>query len=163
MTNFIEVKEKVLIQKVVELASVTWKHHYIPIIGNQQVVYMLKNFQSSEAIEKQITDGRKYYLIEQEELAIGYLAFDINENHLFLSKLYILSFQQGKGLGKAAIEFLKLKLKECNLDKIALQVNKNNKNTITFYEKQSFKKVKPIVVDIGNGFVMDDYWMELIL
>jgi RimJ/RimL family protein N-acetyltransferase len=39
-------------------------------------------------------------------------------------------------------------------------VNKNNVNSIKVYEKLGFKKTGPVIQDIGNGFVMDDYKME---
>ena len=44
---------------------------------------------------------------------------------------------------------------------IFLNVNKYNKARF-FYEKLGFVVSKDEVIDIGNGYVMDDYVMELI-
>ena len=49
---------------------------------------------------------------------------------------------------------------ENNQKAIFLNVNKYN-NAIHFYMKQGFTKVKDEVIDIGNGYVMDDYVMEV--
>ena len=40
-----------------------------------------------------------------------------------------------------------------------LNVNKYN-NALHFYLKQGFFKIREEVIDIGNGYVMDDYVME---
>jgi ribosomal protein S18 acetylase RimI-like enzyme len=42
---------------------------------------------------------------------------------------------------------------------IYLNVNKYNSAKF-FYEKLGFTNVKEEVIDIGNGYVMDDYVME---
>ena len=41
-----------------------------------------------------------------------------------------------------------------------LNVNKHNENAIGFYRINGFSIVKEEVIDIGNGFVMDDYVFE---
>ena len=45
-------------------------------------------------------------------------------------------------------------------DSIELNVNKNNETT-GIYEKLGFKRIRSEVIDIGKGFVMDDYVYEL--
>ncbi len=58
-----------------------------------------------------------------------------------------------------AVDFLKQKVSESDDKRIILNVNKHN-NAKMFYESQGFKVYKEIIVDIGSGFVMDDYEME---
>ncbi|HJJ96454.1 MAG TPA: hypothetical protein O0X38_02255 [Methanocorpusculum sp.] len=54
-----------------ELATEIWTEHFPPIIGAAQTVYMIKTFQSAEAVRRQITeDGYQYYLL-QSGSAIG--------------------------------------------------------------------------------------------
>ena len=52
------------VARVVELADIVWREHYIPIIGRAQVDYMLEHFQSASAIEKQIAKGINYFSIQ---------------------------------------------------------------------------------------------------
>ena len=52
------------ITQVSKLAKNIWNEHYLPIIGNEQVLYMLEKFQSQDAIKQQIDRGSKYYIIK---------------------------------------------------------------------------------------------------
>lgn len=85
------------------------------------------------------------------------------EDALFLSKLYIHSGSRGRGYARQALNFLIQRCKKYGLTKIWLTVNRNNLNTIAAYKKMGFQIVREQVADIGNGFVMDDYIMELII
>ena len=63
--------------------------------------------------------------------------------------------------GKSMIDEVIIIAKSNNQKGIYLNVNKYNIAKF-FYEKVGFNIVKEEVIDIGNGFVMDDYVMELI-
>ena len=67
---------------------------------------------------------------------------------------------QGTGLGRHFFELVKEKVIENNQKAVFLNVNKYNK-ALFFYEKLGFTIVKDEVIDIGNGYVMDDYVMEV--
>jgi diamine N-acetyltransferase len=157
---FSKVTSKVQIKEIEQLAKITWNDHYVSLIGQQQVDYMLSTFQSEASIEKQIV-GEKYvyYLISYLEKNIGYFAIQQRADLLFLSKFYILKTFQGKGLGKSTMGFIKQQAKDFKCNRIGLQVNKENEYTIEFYQKSGFNIIEPILIDIGNGYVMDDYWM----
>lgn len=55
------------------------------------------------------------------------------------------------------IELCKLR----NLNKIWLTVNKRNFRSIDVYKHFGFETVREEYTDIGAGYVMDDYIMEL--
>ncbi|MDC6389570.1 GNAT family N-acetyltransferase [Maribacter sp. PR1] len=160
MTTILSVNKKLEIKVVANLAHTIWKEHYTPIIGEDQVVFMLNKFQSENAISAQIKEGFNYFLIAHQEAYVGYFAFCLQKDALFLSKFYVLRSERGKGYGKAALKFIEAKAKNLGSKKIKLTVNKNNSNSITAYEKMGFINVESIVQDIGNGFVMDDYVLE---
>ncbi|MDX1681466.1 MAG: hypothetical protein R3242_12145 [Akkermansiaceae bacterium] len=86
-------------ETVADLAERCWRPHYTPIIGEAQVDYMLAKFQSASAILEQLAEGRDYRILEAD-IPLGYLATDLKEDHLFLSKLYLLPEAQGKGAGR---------------------------------------------------------------
>ena len=157
---FIKVAAKQHIEAVETLAREIWTEHYIPIIGREQVDYMLSRFQSAQAIEEQIANGCLYFLIREAEEFIGYISIQPKEQELFLSKIYVRSSRRGKGYGRKAVRFAEELAKEKGLGKIVLTVNKNNILAIKAYEAIGFKKVEALVQDIGKGFVMDDYKME---
>ncbi len=157
---FIAVSTENQIQIVESLAGEIWTEHYIPIIGKEQVDYMLEKFQSKQAIAEQIRAGVLYFLIQEDDEFIGYMAVQPKGRELFLSKIYVKSAQRGKGYGKKAVQYAETLAKESGLCKVVLTVNKNNVNSIKAYEKIGFKNTGSIIQDIGNGFVMDDYKME---
>ena len=66
-----------------------------------------------------------------------------------------------QGIARDVIEHLRSIAADNNLHKITLTVNKYNISTITAYEKLGFINTGPVVQDIGGGFIMDDYAMEL--
>lgn len=148
------------IEIIVGLAYEIWNEHFTPIIGKAQVDYMLEKFQSKKVITEQIENGFLYFLIKNNNDYIGYLGVLAKDNRLFLSKLYIVSAERGKGHGRKAIAFLEKLAIDKSLSKISLTVNKNNSTTIKTYIKLGFENRGSIVQDIGNNFVMDDYKME---
>ena len=157
----VRVSEPKQFKIIAELAEKIWKQHYTPIIGPEQVRYMLQKYQSAEAVKEHIGNGMHYYLLKADRHTVGYLAFSVEENHLFLSKIYLKQEYRGLGYGSSAMNFVK----ECALSdscsQIRLTVNKNNARTIKAYEGMGFINEKAVVQDIGQGFVMDDYLMVL--
>ena len=157
---FVEVLTEKQIELVVSLAKEIWTEHYIPIIGKEQVDYMLDRFQSKESISDQIRSGFLYFLVKEDKQFIGYIGVQQKGDELFLSKIYIKSSERGKGHGKKAIQFIERLAKEKGVRKIALTVNKNNRGAIKAYEKLGFKNLGSLIQEIGNGFIMDDFRME---
>jgi diamine N-acetyltransferase len=145
------------------LAREIWTEHYIPIIGEQQVGYMLARYQSKQAIKEQIASGVRYFLIEEGPSFIGYIAVQTRGDELFLSKIYLRSSHRARGYGKQAVQYVERLAHERGLRKIVLTVNKNNTAAIRAYQKIGFKNVGRLVQDIGSGFVMDDYAMEKVI
>lgn len=159
--SYLTVSDEKSVRLVASLAQEIWTEYYIPLVGQAQVEYMLHQFQSKEAISKQISEGFSYYLLKDEkDEYVGYLAFVPKENELFLSKIYIRAKNRRKGYGRQTIDFIEKIAQKNNLHKITLTVNKKNKNSIQAYEKFGFVIRESIIQEIGNGFVMDDYRME---
>jgi len=161
MTHFIPVINKLDYKVISKLAIEIWTEHYVSIIGIDQVNYMLEKFQSKNAIEDQITKSNyKYYLIKNNNNDLGYISIKEDNSVLFLSKIYISKTYRGQGFGKIAMNFIEAQAVKLNCFKIYLTVNKHNINSIKAYEKIGFIKIEELIIDIGNGYVMDDYKME---
>jgi ribosomal protein S18 acetylase RimI-like enzyme len=158
--TIIEVSTENQIDIIESLAKEIWTEHFIPIIGEQQVDYMLAKYQSKQAVKQQIASGVLYFLIKESLAFIGYIAVHPRGDELFLSKIYVQSSCRARGYGKKAVQFVETLARERGLRKIALTVNKNNTSAIRAYEKVGFRNVGSLVQDIGSGFVMDDYAME---
>ena len=159
MTIFKKVQEND-ITKLAALASKIWHEYWAEILTESQIEYMLENFQSVNAIEKQLSEEHyNYYFISDENNEnIGYFGISNKENYIYLSEEY-----RSKGIGKAAFEKIKQLTAKENLSTIRLTVNKYNTNTINAYKKWGFIITDAVITDIGSGFVMDDYIMEYYL
>lgn len=160
MTKIQQAKSHVDYQIIADLAAVIWTEHYTPIIGIEQVSYMLNKFQTAVAIEDQINEGVSYYLIIHKGKNAGYFSIFKKNESLFLSKFYVLKELRGQGIGKKALAFIRNEATSRGCTTISLTVNKNNSDAIGAYEKIGFAKIDAVVTPIGNNFVMDDYVME---
>ena len=160
MIEIITAKTEAQFVLIEQLGNVVWREHYTSIIGIDQVEYMLNKFQTAKIIETQVSEGYQYYIISLKANPAGYFAIRKDENALFLSKLYVLQEFRGQGLGKTAMQFIENEAKQNNCNKISLTVNKYNTNSIKVYENIGFVNTGDLVIDIGNGFIMDDFTME---
>ncbi|CZR03693.1 GNAT family N-acetyltransferase [Trichococcus ilyis] len=146
------------INELSRLADIIWHEYYLPVLGPEQVAYMLENIQSKANMEKDIEIGKlDYFLIKSEGQSAGYLAIQLRQDNLFISKLYLLKEARGKGYAYQIMEQMVELAKKEKKKALELTVNKHNEGSIAFYEKYGFVRTESIVSPIGGGFVMDDY------
>ncbi len=157
-----EIKNKRQIKLLETLAHEIWMNHFEPMFENGILEYLFDKVQSKEAISDQIKEGYSYYFINGKHSPVGYFAYklSITKNELFLSKLYILSSERKKGIGKRVINFLEEICKENNVSRFTLTVYHKNLSAIKAYEKLGFKNMGLIKRDIGNNIIINDYQME---
>jgi len=144
-----------------QLAREIWEEHYIKIISQEQIDYMLELFYSDERIRSEIEEGISWEMLMDNENPVGYLVCEIAEEKLFISKIYLKAETRGKGFGKLLLNRAIEIAKQNQKTSIYLNVNKENKGSIGFYEANGFHKIDEGVFDIGNGYVMDDFIFEL--
>ncbi len=78
MIHFRKVSSDVQIKELVHLAREIWQEHYLAIVGQGQVDYMLEKFQSERAVAEQIAEGYEYYSVVCDECVVGYVAIVTN-------------------------------------------------------------------------------------
>jgi GNAT superfamily N-acetyltransferase len=158
--NIVPVTNASQVAEVARLARVIWDEYYVPLIGRAQVEYMVAKFQTAEAMQAQIDAGYEYFLLHDGP-AQGYLAIrhDAADSRVFISKLYVLSTHRKTGAGRQALQFVERLARERGATHLWLTVNKGNPS-VKAYERLGFRIAEAIVMDIGGGFVMDDYKME---
>lgn len=159
--EFEEILTNEQISAVCDLANRIWREHFVPIIGEAQVRYMLGAFQSFDAIASQIRQDRyRYFFARLNGARAGYLAIQVRGDNLFLSKIYVTQQHRGAGIGRAMTTFVENLAEAHGCGCIRLTVNRNNLLAIGFYERTGFVRRGARVTDIGGGFVMDDYLYE---
>ena len=148
---------------VIDLTKKIWPVAYGEILSKAQLDYMIDKFYNETALRELIQKGHVFYLAQDDnDNYVGFVSYEINSepNKTKIHKIYVLPETQGTGLGRQFFELVKEKAIENNQKAIFLNVNKYN-NAIHFYTKLGFTKVKDEVIDIGEGYVMDDYVMEV--
>lgn len=144
------------------LAQQIWPETYREILSPEQLQYMMNLFYSPDSLMKQMTEDRHQFLIvEQGEEAIGFAAWGPADPGVFkLHKLYVLPGGQGKGIGRAMLLFIFDVLRSEGIATLRLNVNRQNKAQ-RFYEKLGFKIIGKEDIDIGGGYFMNDFIMEV--
>ncbi len=119
---------------------------------------------STKSLENQISVlNHQYRLILEEPFPVGYFSFQLDypETHILkIHKLYLDPTTRNKGYGKKVIQEASSIADLYEQKAIQLNVNCHNP-AIGFYEKLGFKKINEEKIDIGNGYIMDDWVMEL--
>jgi len=112
----------------------------------------------NQILEKKHT----FIIIEEVEMPVGFASYSItNQQDIYkLHKIYVMSNQQGKGLGKFIIDFIAGNIQQQGALALQLNVNRHNKARY-FYEKIGFKIISEEDIDIGNNYFMNDYIMEM--
>ena len=147
------------------LASEIWHEYWPALIGEAQTDYMVEQFQSLEAIERDVAEhAYEYWFLRTAEdgRTVGYTGGRVEPetNRFFISKIYLLKEHRGEGLCSATIRFYERLARERGLDALYLTVNKRNEMAIRAYKAKGFEVIDAVETDIGEGYIMDDYIME---
>lgn len=149
---------------VQSIAHRTWPSTFAKILSTEQIDYMLNWMYSLNMLESQFDKGHTFLLIEENGIEFGFAGFELNYSEgpkAKLHKIYLLPEAQGKGAGKALILDVAEQARKAGQKSLLLNVNKYNQKAIDFYLRMGFEEIYKEVIDIGNGYVMDDVVMEL--
>lgn len=166
-----------------EMAHDIWFEYWPVHIGAAQTAYMVKRFQSKDAIARDIAEhGYEYYfVIDEAGKTVGYVGIaperfsgntenprarehgeaitPLHADRLFISKIYLYAEERGKHYSSRILEWLRDYARKRGLTGMYLTVNKGNDLGIRAYKGNGFDIIESVEADIGNGFVMDDYIM----
>lgn len=150
------------IEIIRDIAAATWPSTYLDIIGQNQIDYMLDKMYNKGELLNQLMEGHIFLIAEDNENQFGFAGYSVvnHEQRVYkLHKLYVLPSAHGKGVGKILINEVFNQVKDSGASALQLNVNKHNKAK-DFYLKGGFTIKESVKIDIGEGYVMDDYVME---
>ncbi len=151
------------IELIRELCMQVWPQTYSSILTEEQLTYMLEWMYSPASLAKQMNEGASFLLLYQHQAPIGYASFQaLNKGHYKLHKLYVLPLAQGQGAGRFFLTDLMHRVKAMGAHTLELQVNRQNK-AVGFYIQLGFIIRETADIEIGNGFYMNDYIMQIAL
>ena len=159
MLEFVKCETDHKLRRTAEMAMDIWHECFEGVISDEQIDYMVENFQSFAAIKKQVgSENYEYYNFVLDGTRIGYFAVaPQSDNTMMLSKLYMYKEYRGNGYASKAFEFIKDLARQHGCKSIWLTVNRHNYGAMKVYEAFGMKVIREQVTDIGNGFVMDDF------
>lgn len=145
------------------LAHQIWPHTFRDILSKDQIDYMLDWMYNVQTLEEQVQIGHLYYVVKENGVAKGFVGLEPNfpdADMLRIHKLYVLPDAHGKGLGRALLNQAIDVAFDLDLHTLHLNVNRFNK-AVEFYKHCGFEIVGEEDIDIGKGYLMEDYIMEL--
>jgi ribosomal protein S18 acetylase RimI-like enzyme len=150
-------------EAVATLARTIWLAHYTTIITTDQIEYMLAGRFTPANLRRYLgAHDRWMDVLLAQGAHIGYCSYALTSTaaEMKLEQLYLLPQFHGQGLGKLMLEHVERQSLQRRCRMLVLQVNKRNDKAIAVYRRAGFTVREEVVVDIGGGFVMDDYIME---
>lgn len=152
-----KIENSVELQVVQDLARKIWNAHYVSIIGQEQVDYMLGRMYDLESLAHQMASGDVFYLLFEGPQPLGFASIKKEaDGSWFLNKLYVETEEHRRGLGGFLLEAL---IQNHDIKLMRLQVNRQNYKAINFYFKRGFVIERVADFDIGDGYFMNDFVM----
>lgn len=151
--------------QIVKLAHQTWWPTYSEILSTEQISYMLSAIYLSDKVADQIaTQSQVYVILEEDGEPVAFASYSVREEDAEvykLQKLYCHPKTQGKGYGKALINYVVDVVQQAGKKTLELNVNRGN-NAKAFYEKMGFVVAHEEDIPIGP-YWMNDYVMRKLL
>jgi diamine N-acetyltransferase len=146
------------------LTFAIWPQTYAALLTKAQIDYMLEMMYSEASLQKQMQEDHCTFIIVYDtNEPVAFAAYKLTQTKVWkLEKIYVLASQQGKGTGKFIINYIVDEIKQQDAKALQLQVKRDNPAQ-HFYTKLGFTIIKTADFDIGNGYFMKDYIMELAL
>lgn len=143
------------------LAQKIWPVTFHSILNSDQIAYMMEMMYSKSSLLGQLGKGHQFYMAMDPD-PIGY--FSIQWDHpekgfVKIHKIYLDPEIQKKGYGKKVFHYIEELALKNQSKALILNVNRHN-SAIGFYTKLGFEKISEEKIDIGNGFIMDDWVMQ---
>lgn len=144
------------------LAREVWQQTYAAIITQAQIDYMLAQRYDPDRLRQELASGAAEWdvALADGERAGFASAFLTDRGETKLDKLYVRPDLQRAGIGGRLLAHVAQRARARGCGTLVLAVNKRNERAIGAYRKHGFTIRESVRVDIGQGFVMDDYVME---
>ena len=152
------------VEPLFRLAREIWHAHYAAIVSMAQIEYMLEQRYNAAVVSAELRrDDLWWDKLIVGEVMTGFASYFLTgaPGEMKLDKLYVHPRNQRRGYGGMMIARACEVARSRGCSRLTLAVNKGNRTAIDAYLKHGFHIAQSVVKDIGEGFVMDDYIMEV--
>ena len=162
MNTFLLIQTAGELSRVRAIADDVWPKTFREILFPEQIVYMMKMMYAPDVMEHELVSGYSFELLIVDGKDAGYMVYAPYDEPgtMKLHKLYLLEEYQGKGYGQKMLQHVIEAAEDRGFSSVILAVNKQNLKAQKAYERFGFVQYKSVQIDIGNGFIMDDYWLR---
>ena len=162
MELFISLQTADELSRIRAIANDVWPKTFRDILSPEQIDYMMKMMYSPEVMEKELISGYTFDLLSIDGRDAGYMVYAPYDEpgSMKLHKLYLLEEYHGKGYGQKMLQHVIDAAEKRGFSAVILAVNKQNIKAQKAYKRFGFEHYKSVQIDIGNGFIMDDYWLR---
>jgi ribosomal protein S18 acetylase RimI-like enzyme len=150
------------VDAIAALARLVWQEAYPGIISQEQIDFMLAERYNAPRLRQELeTAGVWWDRLTVDGQLAGFASSLLcaSPGEIKLDKLYVDPACQRLGLGGRLIAQVSERALSNGGHTLILAVNKRNERAIAAYRKHGFAVREAVRVDIGNGFVMDDFIM----
>lgn len=148
---------------VVSLAHDIWHRYYPSIISKAQIDYMLRQRYTQDALAERFQKrGSSILIAWLGPLAVGFAMLSIPDDALdevTLDAFYLHPDHHRRGFGRVFMEQVVDHLHHQPRSTLVLNVNRRNITAINFYFRQGFIIRSAVDVNLGHGFIGDDFVM----
>jgi diamine N-acetyltransferase len=147
--------------EIASLAGIIWRAHYPEIISPEQIEYMLAHMYDLDVLRRELASGIHFDRALVDGVLRGFSSYGPSgaPGEVKLHKFYVHPDWQRCGIGRALLNQCEANARGRGATSLVLNVNKRNVHAIAAYQKHGFTICESVTVDIGGGFVMDDYVM----
>lgn len=149
------------VEPIVALAHLIWQNTYRGIISQEQIDFMLAQRYDVARLRAELATPDLWWdQIRVDGELVGFASyFALPNGEMKLDKIYVHPQRQRSGLGQRLIEWVAMRARRRGFQTLILAVNKRNRRAVAAYHKHGFAIRDAVCVDIGGGFVMDDFIM----
>lgn len=148
-------------KELAEVAEKIYYDYYVKLIGEDNVKYMLSEYQSANSVIEQIKSRKhSYYAIYCDETFCGYFDIMIEGRRIILDKIYVSKAYRNRGIARRVVEHLENIMRPIGINRIIVDILTKNTDAFAAYKKLGFVKTKDFIMELGNGYKASYVEME---
>lgn len=147
--------------KLAKVAEKIYYDYYAGLIGEENIKYMLAEYQTANSVIEQIrTRKHNYYEIFCDGEFCGYFDIMYEGRRIILDKIYVSKEYRKKGIARYVVAHIEKLCRSVNANKIIVDILVKNEAACIAYKHLGFVKLKEGVMTLGNGVQTEYAEME---
>jgi ribosomal protein S18 acetylase RimI-like enzyme len=126
-----------------------------PAVGS----YLVETYHTAAVLEKKMAEGDELFLLESDQVVIGFFALQYEGEGMTLGKFYISKDYRGRGFGQRVMSFVDQRARERGVGRVQLLVFRLNVGAVGLYRKNGYVVEQEVLTQLGSVHGLEDYLM----